>query len=282
MKAWRAAAALAALASVAVWSPAPALAGDDPPADGGQEPPAEPPPAEPPPDEPPPAEPPPDEPGVDEAVAAEEARKKEDARIRELVATFEKAMKKGNVDQQMKALTDISSTKHPFVAKALIPWIAPTVEECVRDLAIEAAKSQQSPEIAQAAYSLFEKNTKDLKYARKMIGIMGRSKDVKQVTKLRGIVKKTELDLDLQREAVIALGLIGHRDAIPDLIRLCKAFEDPKIPPKEVPRKNALQQSVEEALDRITGTHMPSAKAWEVWWKDNEKTFQKGDGQAPK
>lgn len=277
MRSWTAVAAAGMALVMWVQAPAPAAAGDDPPANGGQEPPAEPPPAEPPPEEPPPAEP-----GVDEATAAEEARKKEDARIREMVAAFEKSMRKGNVDQQMKALTDLSSTKHPYVAKALIPWIQPAVEECVRDLAIEVAKAQQSPEIAQAANSLFEKNTKDVKYARKMIGIMGRSKDVKMVSKLRAIVKKVELDLDLQREAVIALGLIGHRDAIPDLIRLCKEFENPKIPPKDVPRKNALQQSVEEALDRITGTHMPSAKAWETWWKDNEKTFQMGDGQAPK
>ncbi|MCC6741004.1 MAG: HEAT repeat domain-containing protein [Planctomycetia bacterium] len=282
MKAWKAAAALGVAAALCVGTPAVLAAGDDPAAGGGQEPPADPPPADPPPDEPPPDEPPPDEPGVDEAVAAEEARKKEEARIREVVSAFEKSMKKGDVDQQMKAITDISTTKHPLVAKALIPWIQPTVEESVRDLAIEAAKSQESQDVAAAAYSLFEKNAKNLKFARKMIGIMGRSKDAKQVAKLRGIVKKPEYDLDLQREAVIALGLIGHRDAIPDLIRMCREFENPHIPPKEVPRKNALQQSVEEALDRITGTHMPSAKAWETWWRDNEKTFQKGDGQAPK
>ncbi len=271
---------------------------------GGEpkEPPVEPPkppvePPKPPPTEepPPPTDPPPGDPGVkpadpepdsvDAAVAAEEARKKEEARIRLVVSEFERKMKKGTPDDQLKALTDVSTTKHRLVALALIPWIQPTVEESVRDLAIEVAKGQQSPDVAREAASLFDKNAKNLKYARKMIGILGRSKDAKQVTKLRAIVKGKEIDLDLQREAVIALGLIGHRDAIPDLIKLQREFENPRIPPKDEPRKKVLEKPVEDALDLITGTHMPNAKGWELWWKENEKTFQKTpppDDQAPK
>lgn len=255
-----------------------------PPTEEPPAPPAEPPPAEPPADpNAPPAEP---EPGsADAAAAAEAARKKEEDRVRVIVSDFERKMKKGTIDDQLKALTDISSTKHRLVAKALIPWIEPTVEEAVRDLAIEVAKGQQSPDVASAAASLFDKHSKNLKYARKMIGILGRSKDVKQVSKLRSILKGKEIDLDLQREAVIALGLIGHRDAIPDLIKLQKEFENPHLPPKDEPRKKALEKPVEDTLDLITGTHMPNAKGWEMWWKENEKTFQKTpppDGEAPK
>jgi outer membrane biosynthesis protein TonB len=248
----------------------------EPPKEEPAKPPAADPPADPPPDDPVAKPPEPPEPGsVDEVAAQADARKKEDARINVLLAKFNSDMKKGGLEEQKRALTAISATKHRLVAMAMVPWIQPTVEEEIRDLAIEVAKGQRSPEIAAEAAKLFDKNMDKLKYARSMIGIIGHSKDVKQVAKLRSILKDKSVNLELQKEALIALGLIGHRDAIPDLIKMFKDFENPHTPKDEVARKNALQKLVEENLDLITGVHMPTGKGWDMWWKDNEKTFQK-------
>ena len=259
------------------------LGGGEPkeaPKDPPKEEPAKPPPVDPPAE--PPAEPEPD--SVDAEIAAQAALKKEADRVKLLVQKFNQDMKKATAEEQMRLLTAISSTKHPHVALAMIPWIQPEVEDVVRDLAIEVAKGQRSPEIASEAAKLFDKNVTKLNYARSMIGILGRSKDVKQVTKLRAIMKGKEFIVDLQREAIIALGQIGHRDAIPDLIKLYKEFENPRLPEKEVPRKKALEKHVEECLDLITGTHMPNGKGWDLWWRDNEKSFQRppSGGQPPK
>ncbi|KAF0241228.1 MAG: hypothetical protein FD180_4569 [Planctomycetota bacterium] len=309
MSAWRMWAAAGGLAvALLACGPVQAGPGDDelgggepqePPKEAPKEPPKEEPvkpPPDAPPDEPPPMEPPPVEPpkepplepdpgSVDAEVAAAAARKKEEVRVAELIKAFNKEMKQGTPEQQMQALTTVSSTKHRLVALAVIPWIQPTVEERVLDLAIEVAKGQSSPEVATEAAKLLDKNLDNPKYARAMIGILGRSKDVKQVSKLRSIVKEKEkFSLDMQREAIVALSHIGHRDAIPDLIKLVKEFENPRLPAKDVARKNALEKAVEEALDLITGTHMPNAKGWNLWWQANEKTFQKPPpgGEAPK
>ncbi|MCE9580889.1 MAG: HEAT repeat domain-containing protein [Planctomycetes bacterium] len=263
---------------------------------GGEEPPPQPPaePPKPPPVEPPkapPDAPPADDPpppidpdpkpaanppdgSVDAALAAKAAAKAEEDQLKPVIAEFTKKMRKNDPQEQMSALTDISSIKHRLVAEALVPWIQPAVDPRVRSLALECAKSQRFPEMGRAAASLLDKNATDIKYARALITIMGRSKDKAQVTKLRAILKSKEYTLELQKEALTALGQIGSRDAIPDLIRMYKEFENPHLPPKDLPRKNALEKLNEEALDLITGTHMMDGKGWDRWWKDNEKTFQ--------
>lgn len=253
--------------------------------------PPEPPPDETPPDEvkkpDPPVKPPDPEPEPDPATtgpteeelaaqAAEKAAAKE-KEIAELVKQFEATMRnaKASENDKVRALTNISVHKHHLVASAVIPWIKPEIPPMIRDTSIEVLKSMPFPEVGTAAANLLASNETNLTYARAMIALMGRSKDLRQVLRLRSYMRDETKDLELNKAAAMALTDIGHPDVIYDFILMLMSYESPSYPAKKVARKKALQPLVEEGLKKVTGQLFFTGKQWNDWWKVNEKPVRK-------
>ena len=278
-----------------------------------EEPPIEPPPEEMPPDLPPleepppeemPVDPPPDEVPPDEvkkpdppvkppepepepttqgptaeelaAQATEKAAARE-REIAEIVKQFEATMRntKATENDKVRALTNISVHKHPLVASAVIPWIKPELPPMIRDTSIEVLKSMPFPEVGSAAANLLASNENDITYARAMIALLGRSKDSRQVLRLRSYMRDEKKDIELNKAAAMALTDIGHPDVILDYIYMLMTYESPNYPAKKIARKKALQPIVEEGLKKITGQLFFTGKQWNDWWKVNEKPFRK-------
>lgn len=238
-----------------------------------------------PPEEMPPDEVPTDGEPVDEEALAAEAEEKRLAELKRVeqemkarAADFLKVMRSGSTTDQQKekAIVEISVHKHPAIAEALIPFMKADVSPpVVRETAIAALKSQKFGLVAEAALKNFNAKSDDLKYNRAMLEVVTRTADAKQIPKLKAIMRDETINQEYCKCAVQAMGAIGHRDAISDLILLFQKLSAPSWPATKAARKQALLKPVEQALKDITKVEMPSADMWKMWWKENERTFQK-------
>lgn len=258
----------------------------DPPPD---EKPPDPPPDETPPDEVPPDEVPPDEDPADES-SAEKIRLKlleKDARARAELIT--KRIDAAKTDQErVSAISEVLALEprilHPLVAQALLPYINPKpikkglqYSDGVHMAVLEGLKEQKFDETYYGLMKSIKDNATNLPYVSRIVVTLGDIKNRKAIPELaKMMADKRDGREDLGRIATTALGVIGHRDAIPYLIK--ELEEEDKAgrgDTKAVTRRERLNKIVIEALKAITGQDFKLGSEWRAWWNKNMDTFQK-------